>query len=304
MERRWLLGKASRCPTQQASATKIKAAGGTFRNMNQIDEMIAVNRDQKDYYEVASGGLPSAANSGATNLWRRFRRRMLAAAAKEEHAARVNELHKMWFGDPRKSKVLDLGCGSGNPLSVWLAQRANRYVAIDLSKTRIAALRQKLPSGEHVSAVAGDFLSGDFEETGFDVVYALSVFHHFKYLRQFCDSLLSRLKPGAKVITYDPLQTWAPARCLRSIYRPFQTDRDWEHPFTADSIGILTEKFEVEDCRGFYGKTKLAMLAGAFAPALGRRMALRSFAKEATENGCLNSISKCLHVSFLLRAKA
>jgi SAM-dependent methyltransferase len=271
--------------------------------MNPIDEMITVNRAQKSYYEVASGGLPSAVNSGATNFWRRFRYRMLAAAAKEEHAVRVNSLHKDWFGDVSAAKVLDLGCGSGNPLSVWLAERSRRYVGIDLSESRVAALRQKLPPGEHITAVAADFLSDDFQENDFDVVYALAVFHHFKYLRQFCDSLLSRLKPGARVITYDPLQTWAVARCLRSVYRPFQTDRDWEHPFTAESIGILTEKFDVEACRGFYGKTKLAMLVGLLAPKLGRRMALRCFAREAKENNSLGSISKCLHASFLLRVR-
>lgn len=272
--------------------------------MKPIEEMIAVNRAQKDYYEVASGARPSSANSGATNLWRRVRHRMLAGAAKEEHALRVNDLHKLWLGDVSRSKVLDLGCGSGNPLSLWLAERAQRYVAIDLSESRVAALRSKLPSGEHISAVAGDCLSSEFRENDFDVVYALSVFHHFRHLGTLCDSLRERLKPGARIITYDPLQTWSVARWLRLAYRPFQTDRKWEYPFTAASLETLKEKFEVEACRGFYGKTKLALVVGLFAPRTARQLALNCFAREAEENNSLGSISKCLHVSFLLRAKS
>jgi len=228
---------------------------------------------------------------------------LLAAGAEKEHAARVDELHSHWLGDVRNAKVLDLGCGSGNPLSLWLAENARRYVAIDLSESRIATLRQKLPKREHITAVAGDFLSSDFKEGGFDVVYALAVFHHFKYLAQFCDSLLQRLKPGARIITYDPLQTWIVARCLRSLYRPFQTDRAWEYPFNSKSLAIIAEKFEVQDCRGFYGKTKLAMLVGLFAPRIGRQMALKGFLREAKENNTLSTISECLHVSLLLRSK-
>lgn len=271
--------------------------------MNEINEMLSINKDQKSYYEVASGGEPSSVNSRTTNIYRVVRSRMLAAAAEKEHAVRVDELHKRWMGDVSSAKVLDLGCGSGNPLSLYLAERARRYVAIDLSESRIEALRRKLPKSERVTAVAGDFLSSEFEEGDFDVVYALAVFHHFKHLSSFCDSLLQRLKPGARVITYDPLQTWVVARCLRSMYRPFQTDRDWEYPFTAESLKTVADKFEVEDCRGFYGKTKLAMLVGIFAPQLGRRMALRCFSQEAEQNNSINTISSCLHVSLLLRSK-
>jgi len=39
-----------------------------------------------------------------------------------------------------EAKVLDLGCGTGNPLSLWLAERAKEYVAIDLSESRIEIL--------------------------------------------------------------------------------------------------------------------------------------------------------------------
>ncbi len=176
----------------------------------------------------------SVANSRVTNFYRGINSRMLGAAAKDELAARVTELHKRWLGDVSKCKVLDLGCGSGNPLSIWLAERAERYVAIDLSESRIAALRRILPPGEHTMAVAADFLSDDFKEKDFDIVYALAVFHHFKHLREFCEQLREKLKPGARIITYDPLQTWIVARWLRSVYRPFQTDKEWEFPFTQE----------------------------------------------------------------------
>jgi len=125
--------------------------------MNELKHMLEVNKAQKKYYEVASGGAPSSANSRMTNLYRKVRARILAAAAQEEHADRVNKLHREWLGNVGRCKVLDLGCGQGNPLSVWLAERAEQYVAIDLSESRIAALRMNLPSGKNIRAVAGDF---------------------------------------------------------------------------------------------------------------------------------------------------
>jgi len=129
------------------------------------------------------------------------------------------------------------------------------------------------------------------------------VFHHFAHLREFCQKLKAKLKPGARIVTYDPLQTWLIARCLRAAYRPFQTDSQWAFPFARASLDVLREEFDIIECRGFYGKSKLAMLVGLVWPSLGRKLALKAFAQEETEHCSVADINSCLHASFLFKTR-
>lgn len=234
-----------------------------------VDEMRRTNRAQKRYYELADGGTPSAANGVVTNLYRSFRNRALRSLPIDQYVAREKALHKAWIGDPAGMRVLDMGCGSGNPLSLWLARRAHDYTAIDLSETQLKPLRARLPQRPRVRAIAGDFLDTDFGPAGFDLIYARSIFHHFRHFDDFLRCLKAQMNPGGIVITHDPLQTWLPARSLRALYRPFQTDRDWEYPFTRASLTTIGRHFDIMAVQGVMRSSKWAMLAGLALPSLG-----------------------------------
>ena len=57
----------------------------------------------------------------------------------------IVELHMQWAGDVSNAKLLDVGLGEGNPLSLKLAREAREYVAIDLkSATEMNAIRSCL----------------------------------------------------------------------------------------------------------------------------------------------------------------
>ena len=94
-----------------------------------------------------------------------------------------SSLHWSWMGDLSDKKVLDLGCHAGNQLSLDLAKKSKYYVGLDLSESATAELQKKINDAgiENAITIAADFLSEDFTERDFDVVYAQSVFHHFKY---------------------------------------------------------------------------------------------------------------------------
>ena len=141
--------------------------------------------------------------------------------------SKVYEQHKLWLGDLSNKKVLDLGCLCGNALSIYMAERAPKYIGIDLSEPDIAALSSKLAGRKltNASAIAMDFLSPQFRETNFDVIYAYGVLHHFENLSLLVDRLNDKLKSGGIIISYDPLATSPIIKFLRYIYRPFQTDR-------------------------------------------------------------------------------
>lgn len=268
------------------------------------EEMLTINVDQKKYYEVASGGQTHSVNSSSTNLWRRLRARVFGVFKDTNRAESVNDLHRRWIGDVRNLKVLDLGCGSGNPLSRELAGSAREYVAIDLSESRISALREQIGDRPNVRLYAADFLSDSFQEAEFDVVYALAVFHHFKHLDAFLEVLESKLAPGGRIITYDPVQIWWPIALLRRLFRPFQTDAAWEHPFDHNSIAQIEKRFDVVAVQGILGKSKWAGIVGFFSPSLGGRFAQKWHDDDLLNKNDKDSIRNCLHVSYLLKKKS
>src|SRR5512141_3384348 len=100
------------------------------RTMNdKIKEMLETNVTQHEYYEKASGYDESALNNSATNFWRRLRRNAFSVFRNADIHDSIVQLHTQWFGDVSNAKVLDLGLGEGNPLSIKLAKEAREYVA-------------------------------------------------------------------------------------------------------------------------------------------------------------------------------
>lgn len=265
--------------------------------------MLHTNAGQHEYYEKASGSAESPLNSRATNLWRFIRKNVFRVFRDAEILESLVQLHTQWIGEVSNAKVLDLGLGEGNPLSLKLAKEAREYVAIDLSSTRMETFRRKLSEADINGAktYVADFLSDDFPETDFDVVYAKAVFHHFKHLEAFLDALSQRMGAGAVVITQDPLQTWLPIKLMRSAYRPLQTDAAWEFPFTKNSLDAIQRKFKVDRVQGLYGYSKWAIPIGVFSPKVAKHFAERWHRKDLEHATNLKAILSCLQVSFMLR---
>lgn len=266
----------------------------------QLSEMLSINVEQKNYYEVASGGQTHEANSGATNLWRRLRLRVLSAFHGSTLGSSITDLHRAWIGDLAGKKVLELGVGNGSPFSELFAAEAKEYVAIDLSSTRIEELRKRLPERDNVRLFVSDFLSPDFAETGFDFIYADAVVHHFKHLPTFLDVLEMKLAPGGRVVTFDPINVWWGARLVRAAFRPFQTDAEWEYPFSESSMRAIEDRFDVLDCQGVMGRSKWAALLGSISPSLGAKKARDWHLHDLESMRTPASLRHCLQGSYHL----
>ena len=98
--------------------------------------------------------------------------------------------------------MLDVGCGSG-----WLAAAAlsmgQQVVSMDISTVNPAKALQKMPSERHYALVA-DAMQLPFVEELFDVIVASEVIEHVKDPAAFTASLLSRLKPGGRLLITTP----------------------------------------------------------------------------------------------------
>jgi ubiquinone/menaquinone biosynthesis C-methylase UbiE len=229
------------------------------------EKMLQLNLQQKDFYESryeadSKGVKEERAANRATNLWTVVRLRLNRARRDAGVEELLLEKHKQWMSNIGDAHILDLGCFKGNFLSLWMAERCKDYTGLDLSEQAIEALNGKLKArgfDDHARAIAHDFLANDFPDNSFDVVYAFSVMHHFEDINVVMAEVRRVLKPGGVLITMDPLQTDPVNWLARQLYRPFQTDKAWEWPFSKATIRLFQKYFELADMQGLQGAVKL-----------------------------------------------
>jgi 2-polyprenyl-3-methyl-5-hydroxy-6-metoxy-1,4-benzoquinol methylase len=219
--------------------------------MKSIEEIIQINKKQKEFYNTKNKNF-------ATRIWSSVRHGLLSDIRKEIGITnQVYETHKIWLGDLSKKKVLDLGCFSGNNLSVYMAEHAMSYTGLDLSDKGIEILNKKIKNYPNANAIAADFLSEEaFPEKDFDVIYAYGVLHHFQNVEVLLNRLNNKLSKNGFVISYDPLATNFFVKIFRTLYRPFQSDKEWEWPFTKKTYYKFIKYFNITNKHGVLGKTK------------------------------------------------
>ena len=234
----------------------------------QLQQMLNTNKIQKVFYEINPN--PQEDFGSQMNVisraWWKLRVGFGKMANGLGEFEMWRDLHYQWMGDLSDKKVLDLGCYTGNQLSLELAKRSKYYVGIDLSESATQVLKQTIQSSniKNTEVLAVDFLSDDFKEKDFDIVYAQFVFHHFKYMAPFLEKVSHILKKDGQAITFDPMNTFLPLRLIRGAYRPFQKDKAWEFPFTKRTFKAIEKYFSIEDVQGMMGKTKWVSLLYLF----------------------------------------
>ena len=271
-----------------------------------VAEMLRTNLRQKHHYEADDPHVETG--DTATYLWARTRLAMQAMRQSAGIGDDVLERHRKWLNDLSGKKVLDLGCFDGNALSMHLARTSASYLGLDLSEQAVSRLNRSLVEagvyGPKTRALAGDFLSLEFQETDFDVVYALSVLHHFKHLDAALEMLHDKLALGGIVVTWDPMQTSLPVRAVRTVYRPFQSDKDWEFPFTRDTFEIIQKYFIIEEVQGILGRSKWAFLMIPLGTDRAARLARRWHERDLKyANKLGRDLWRCMQVAVKLRRK-
>ena len=262
-----------------------------MRNNTSVDwkqEMLRFNIRQKDFYEsrfvaayITKRDTERAANA-PTNLWTLTRRKVMAMGQSVHVYEHVHKTHQEWMSNIQDSRVLDLGCFAGNALSIWIAEHCAEYVGIDLSEQATQFLDTKLRELKlrNAHAYKQDFLDNAYPDNHFDVIYAHAVLHHFKDIDTLLKELHRVLKPDGVVISFDPMMTEPLNRIARVLYRPLQTDKDWEWPFTYKTFQHIQRYFEITNMQGFMGMVKLGfpfqLLPGL--KRIGRAVATRGLA--------------------------
>lgn len=111
------------------------------------------------------------------------------------------------FGDLTGKKVLDVGCGLGES-SVYFALKGAEVVAMDISPQMVAKALETAKHHGVGDRVRGLTVSAEMlqlPEKDFDFVYAANVFHHVTDLAGTLQVIHSVLKPGGRLISWDPI---------------------------------------------------------------------------------------------------
>ena len=266
-----------------------------------MEEMKDMISKQKAFYDNKEKNI-------VTKIWYYFRNRTLNAFRKNIGLEKeIYDLHLSWLGDLSEMKVLDLGCYEGNSLSYHMAKNSKKYVGIDLSEKAIKILGRRFNQIPTAKLYSMDFLSSEFKEKDFDLVYAYGVLHHFRNTEELINELKQKLKPGGKIISYDPLTTSKPVRLVRALYRPFQTDKDWEWPFSRKVYYKYSKEFEILDRRAILGKTKWLFLINILPIGKHKKEIISNrWHKTDWELSKRNDshMFKCMHLTMLMRLKS
>ena len=259
-----------------------------------------VNERQAEFYQ-------NFKKNKATKIWYSLRNGLFRNIRKNIGAeAQIYELHKNWLGDLSDSKVLDLGCYAGNSLSYYLAENSKSYLGIDLSSPAIESLKRRISNLPNAEARAIDFLSEEFKEKDFDLIYAYGVLHHFKDTDELIAKLKGKLRPGGRIVSYDPLETSFPIKFARTLYRPFQSDKDWEWPFTKRVFNKYEKEFDILDRRAVFGKSKWIFLMNFLPISEDKKNDIgRKWHKEDWKKSKLSKthLFRCMHLTMLLQYK-
>lgn len=268
--------------------------------MKTQEEIIETNIRQKEFYNTKKRNF-------ATKIWSSLREKTLKKIRKNIGILDQSyDLHKVWFGDLANKKVLDLGCFQGNSLSLLLAENAKEYIGVDLSDVAIEKLNKKLIHITSAKAIAVDFLSDDFKEKDFDLIYAYGVLHHFQSVPVLINKLNEKLAVNGEIISYDPLETSLPIKIIRKLYRPFQSDADWEWPFTKKTYFQFQNAFSIIERRGLLGKAKWFFLLNFVPMSEEKRMNLgKKWHNDDWENSKTSdaNLFACMHLTMLMKKK-
>lgn len=152
------------------------------------------------------------------------------------------------------NKLLDVGCGTGNLLSLISSRYEVQIVGIDLSQDMLNIAQDKLD--ENANLIIGDSENLPFNNDSFDIVTCTDSFHHYPNAENVLAEIKRVLKPGGNFIIADPWLA-TPLRQFANILMPFNRDGDVkiygesEICKLLENAGFNTVKWEKIDKRAF-----------------------------------------------------
>lgn len=230
--------------------------------MKSLTEMIALNKKQAEFYnniqeaEDHASGAGYAENQEAnliTRAYAKLRYQQQRAIEATEIPQRVRQLHQRWMDEKAGGSFLEIGCFSGSEYTFDLMKASGNFTGVELSSSACASLRERISAEE--SSHNAEVICGDILEYApgrqFDFVYAHGVLHHFENPGPLFAKIRNLIADDGYLVFVEPIAINPAYKFLRSLYRPFQSDAEWEWPFSKNTVRELSERFELVDGLGW-----------------------------------------------------
>ena len=218
--------------------------------MKNIKEMIKVNKTQAKFYDSISASEDIKELSGYSNhqkanlltkIWASLRYRQQIAFTQSKLEEIKSSFHQKWIEKKVGGDFLEIGCFRGTRSSWPLIESAGNYMGIDLSKKAVEALNVKIIKdglGLKAKAHTIDLLQLNCDKKH-DLIFAHGVLHHFENPKPLFNKISNLLKPDGILILTEPSTINPLFKFIRSLFRPFQSDAQWEWPFTKQTVSVM-----------------------------------------------------------------
>lgn len=146
--------------------------------------------------------------------------------------------------------VLDLGCGSGQPIAEWFVARGDRVTGVDGAAAMIAEMRARVPQARAVRADMRGLALGQV----FDVILAFNSFFHLAPAdqRAMFPVFAAHAAPGARLLfTSGPSAGEAVGRVGDSpVYHASLAPEDYRALLSAHGFSLVWFRPEDADLKG------------------------------------------------------
>ena len=151
---------------------------------------------------------------------------------------------------PKNGTVLDLGCGTGEPIAAYFLQHGHPVVGLDASANMISLARKNLPSGDWR---LGDMRTFDFPDRFHGILGWHSFFHLTRQeQRTTLPRIAGHLQPaGALLLTVGPDDGEVAGRVGDDpVYHASLSQNEYREIFSRLGISIIQFVTEDPDCDG------------------------------------------------------
>jgi len=136
----------------------------------------------------------------------------------------VSGLHSV-SGISSDSKVLEVGCGTGNYIIAAEARAHCFCCGVDPSEQMLAGAQMR---SSQVQFHVGQAESLEFPDDSYDLIFSVDAIHHIEDRAEYFQRAYSILKPGSKVCTVTDSQQIIRTRSPLAVYFPETIEVDLE----------------------------------------------------------------------------